>query len=249
MAIRLIHYHIFKNAGTSWEHALNGQFGKAYRKYDGPAGYSGLLEKDDLARYFHNHLEVLALSSHIACLPPPKISGHTVITSILLRNPLLRIYSSYFFEKNQDAPTPGAINAKRYDFKGYINWRKRHSPFAIFNFQTNFCVSEGGERAPYELVPALYEKAIENLEQVSIVGTVEQYGKSLQMLENVLGKYLPTVHLAQAVLNVTSPASTEKRLAEMSELLGESLMAELTEKNQVDMQLHEYAHSRLTVRS
>lgn len=115
----LLHYHVFKNAGSSFEWALEKNFGDSFRRYDMQTP-GGVLSADDIARYIAGTPDAKAISSHQATLPPPKIRGREIISSILIRDPIARIRSIYAFERRQEANTPGAIQAKQLDFKEYV---------------------------------------------------------------------------------------------------------------------------------
>src|SRR2546421_347714 len=69
----------------------------------------------------------------------PKIRGYTVISSILIRDPVARIRSIYAFERQQATVSPGAQKAKELDFKGYVEWRLSNSPVMFCNSQVHFC--------------------------------------------------------------------------------------------------------------
>jgi hypothetical protein len=107
----LIHYHIFKNAGTSFEWALQQAFGDRFRQYDSPSP-GGVIFARELARLARREPDLVAISSHQAVPPAPRVRGRKILTSILVRDPIARIGSIYAFERGQNAQTSGAIKAR-----------------------------------------------------------------------------------------------------------------------------------------
>ena len=65
--IILVHHHIFKNAGTSFNHALKQYFQDGFFEYDLPN--SQIVTQEHLAQFIANHPQALAISSHHACMP------------------------------------------------------------------------------------------------------------------------------------------------------------------------------------
>ena len=244
----LLHYHIFKNAGSSFEWTLQQAFGKAFHKYDGTAA-GGVLSADDVANYVKHARNARVICSHQATLPPPKIRGREVITSILIRDPIARIRSIYAFEQRQEARSPGAMKAKELDFKGYVEWRLENSPSMLCNSQVHFC-ARGKQSSPKGDAKALLRKAIANLDQVDLVGTVARYNEWLALVQVVLSQRFPDILLVVTRQNVTDIAGetqTEKTILErLVRDLGPALADHLVRANELDMSLHQIADALLT---
>ncbi len=245
----LVHYHIFKNAGTSFEWALKQALGDRFQKYDLPKA-AGILSPDDIAEYVASEPETEAVSSHQATLPPPKIEGRQVFSSILIRDPITRIRSIYAFERRQQASTPGALKAKELDFRRYVEWRLADTPLMLCNFQVHFCcqTKEKGTNRPAAVT---LERAIANLDQLDVVGTVERYEEWLGLAQFTLAEAFPGIVLAASRQNVTSTNSTspaEKRtvIERLDADLGPALVDRLVEANELDMRLHQIADAILT---
>lgn len=66
----LLHYHIFKNAGSSVDAALAGCFGPAWSSYDADPVWTNITT-GDLFAYLREHESLRALSSHQARWPEP----------------------------------------------------------------------------------------------------------------------------------------------------------------------------------
>jgi hypothetical protein len=243
----LVHYHIFKNAGTSFEWTLKQALGRRFCTYDLTAP-NQILSSVDIIRYVKRRPETEALSSHQASFPAPIIRGREVVTSILIRDPIARIRSIYAFERQQEVSTPGALKAKELDFKGYVEWRLSTAPAMLCNYQVHFCSRTKGSQ-PKGLDEAHLRKAIANLDRVDIVGTVERYGEWLTLAQLILCKPFPNILLSATRQNVTGTAGETTEAGILDDLvneLGQTLAEHLLEGNKLDMCLHQVADALLT---
>ncbi|MEP6974258.1 MAG: hypothetical protein ABI787_01160 [Spartobacteria bacterium] len=244
----LIHYHIFKNAGTSFEWALQRVFGDDYRAFDSSTP-GGSISRRDIIKLLFRHPHLLAVSSHQAAPPAPRIRGRQVLTSILIRDPIARIRSIYAFERAQDASTPGALKAKELSFKDYVEWRLKTAPAMLCNYQVHFCTRspKGSARPPDR---ARLEAAIANLDVIDIVGTVARYNEWITLAENILATAFPGTTLLSARRNTTAQASLPEVeiFEQLVTELGEETARYLVENNQLDMCLYQVADALLTRR-
>ncbi len=239
----LIHHHIFKNAGTSFNHALKRYFKDNFFEYDLPNSH--LVTNQHLIKFILDHPQALAISSHHACLPIPEAIDYQTISSILIRQPLARIQSMYKFEHKQQANTQGAIKAKELEFKDYVLWRLKKTPNMFCNYQTHYCSRSKQSDINKRPTEDNLEIAIKNLKNCTIVGTVEQYDKFLKIANNKMRQFYPDITLNYTFLNKTTP--TEKTLESTKEYLavelGQDLLAELEAKNYLDYQLYKVAEN------
>ena len=58
----LVHYHIYKNSGTSFEQVLDDNYGDRHLKIDGPFAFSHITQ-DQLANIIEQHLSLSVLIS------------------------------------------------------------------------------------------------------------------------------------------------------------------------------------------
>ncbi len=243
----LIHYHIFKNAGSSFEWALKQVLGESFRSFDSPSA-QGFVSARDLMEFAFQNPEVTAISSHQAVPPAPRIFGRDVFTSILIRDPIARIRSIYAFERWQKTSNLGALKAKEHSFKEYVEWRLETSPTLFCNYQVMFCSRTSGEvRMPG---PAELERAIANLDSISIVGTVARFDAWLALAQKTLSSAFPKIALPAARRNVTSTTHRPESaiLEDLVKELGESTAQYLLKQNELDMCLHQVADALLTRR-
>jgi hypothetical protein len=244
----LIHYHIFKNAGTSFEWALEQTLGAGFRSFDSSTP-RGLVTTRDLADFCARHPEVRAISTHQAAPPAPSLDGRKVLTSVLIRDPIARVRSVYAFERKQAAATPGALKAKELDFRHYVEWRLKTTPTLLCNFQVYFCSRTEQNRA-FRPADEHLEKAAANLDAVSIVGTVARYAEWLSLAQKILSAPFPNISLASSRQNITlgHDRSEAVILKELIDEIGEAIVDELIQNNQLDMRLHQIADALLTRR-
>lgn len=244
----LIHYHIFKNAGTSFEWALQQVLDRRYRSFDSSTP-RGLVAHQDIVAFSAENPEVVAISSHQAAPPAPEIAGRSVLTSILIRDPIARIRSIYVFEREQEAPTPGSLKAKEFSFRDYVEWRLKTSPSMLCNYQVHFCTRTAERPAPTPDEERL-KLAIAHLDQMDIVGTVARYNEWIALAENILASAFSGLTLPSAHRNATNRAALPETAIfdQLVNELGEGTAHRLVENNQLDMCLYQVADALLTRR-
>lgn len=246
----LVHYHIFKNAGTSFEWAVQQAFGKHLRLCDAPTA-DGVLSPKELAQFVIRTPEAKGVFSHQAVLPPPKIRGRAVISSILIRDPIARVRSIYGFERQQARSTPGSMKAKELNFKGYVEWRLNCSPAMFCNYQVYFCSRTKASKNEETTTETHLRRAITNLDLIDVVGTVERYSDWLALAQSILAEFYPPLSLVVSRRNASSMStdlSHAKILDDLLEDIGSALAERLLECNQLDMRLYQVADALLTRR-
>jgi len=147
--------------------------------------------------------EAVVFSTHTASGPLPRIPDVNIISVMLLRDPVARIRSAYRFERKQVADTWGAKLAKDHDLAGYVEARlARKGDRQCRNFQTGRLASLVPGPAP-EL-----ERAILGMNQLSVLGLVEDFNGSLQRLCTALHPHFPDF-VAQNIKANTTQAKPE----------------------------------------
>jgi len=242
----LVHHHIFKNAGTSFNYALKSYFGERFFEFDLPG--SKVVTEDILDKFIVEHPNASVVSSHHACMPTPSGKDYRTVSSVLLRRPLARVRSIYEFERKQQAQTPGAIHAKELSFKKYVLWRLEKSPAVFANYQTHYCSRTGNQGPQYGSTEEDLKVATQNLRNCFLVGVVEQYEDSLALVQHKLCDLYPGVTLKSACLNTTSKAaeSYESLRISLVKDLGDDLVRRLEEVNQLDERLYKLAYKILS---
>jgi hypothetical protein len=244
----LVHYHIFKNAGSSFEWALEQALASGFRSFD-KASPGGFVSSRDLRELAHRHPEISAISSHQAAPPAPRIRGREVLTSMLIRDPIARIRSIYAFERAQGANSPGSIKARNLSFKQYVEWRLEASPAMLCNYQVHFCTRTGREKGGLPDRRRL-ERAIAQIDLIHIIGTVARYEEWIALAQKILAQHFPTISLPVTHRNATAGGSLSKDtiLEQLVKELGDETADYLISNNELDMCLHQVADSLLTRR-
>ena len=243
----LIHYHIFKNAGTSFEWALRQGLRGGVRILD-TSSHDGFVSARDIAAYLQHNPKTKVIMSHQAAPPPPRLRGREVLTSILIRDPIARIRSIYAFERSQPEDIDPTRKAKELDFKRYVEWRLEATPRMFCDFQVHFCCRRG---ATIDAAPNVndLDQAILALDAINIVGTVERYEEWLALAQSVLANYYPSISLIASRQNALSGGTDVSKAGILHDLvtdLGEELAYELLQRNELDMRLYQIADALLS---
>jgi hypothetical protein len=229
----LLHYHLFKNAGTSVDQMLKRNFGERWAQ--GEFEHPGRANVREVKAYLESRPELDAFSSHTANLPPPQLSGRRVIPIVFLRHPLARVKSAYHFERKQEADTFGARLAKEQGFAGYVRTLLEHQEHRqARNFQT-YRLAFGEPRAKGSEM----HRARATLAALPFCGLVEAYESSLERLQVLLAPLLPHFQAIAVRSNVTSaaPANLDQALEEIAVELGPELTQQLRDANADDLEL------------
>ena len=175
----ILHYHLFKNAGTSIDSILQDNFHERWVTKE----FKSLTNNSpDVTQWIIDNPEAIAFSSHTMNGPVPKIAGVKIISIAMLRDPIKRIISAYKFERMQNSETWGAQLAKQLSFEEYVVRRlQEDGDTQCRNFQTErLATLRPGDQPKVQ-------RAIAALEDLSVVGTVEDFSNSLA---NIASKIL-----------------------------------------------------------
>ena len=243
----LVHHHIFKNAGTSFNHAMKNAFGDGFCEYDLPN--SQVVTHKHLEQYIEDNPRLNAISGHHICLPTLQRENYKTVSSVILRHPLSRIRSIYEFERKQKADTDGAIMAKKMSFKEFVSWRLEDSPHVFCNYQTLYCSRKDNVASIRSLNSNDLDIAIQNIENCFAVGTVQKYREFLMMAQYEASNFFNDIFFRNSHLNITSsarrPKSAQDVRSSLVEQIGETLVQELEFRNSLDMSLYEFGEQRL----
>ncbi len=241
----IIHNHLFKNAGTTFDWSLSKNFGHAFcdHRDDEPMKRYG---ESFLIKYLEEHPGIKALSSHHIWFMLTQHLKIELIPVFILRHPIERILSVYNFEKLQPPNTPGARMAKNMDFIEYVCWRMQEDvPAVIRNFQTR---RMAGIKKNRTLTEQESQQAFQQIKKLSFVGIVDRYDESMKVFEynfNKIGTNINLSYMPQNVSQHNKKLSLEQRINEVLEKLGRQA-DQVMENNKYDLQLYYEANSKLT---
>jgi hypothetical protein len=183
----ILHYHIFKNAGTSFDAALSKAFGDErsfISHWDNEAMIKG--GQPYLEEFLARHERLKAIASHEFCFKARDSFRFKYIPVTFIRCPILRALSVYKFERAQtDVKTHGSIKAKEVNsFEEFVGWYLNESPSkTITNFQIRRCALDFGcEQTDAIFSEDYLENAKKNLKNYFNFGIVESYTHSLEKL-------------------------------------------------------------------
>jgi hypothetical protein len=247
--IVIVHNHLFKNAGSTIDWALKGNFGRAFVDH----------REDDLMRqgaaylgpYLLKNQNIKALSTHHLTLPLPELDGVRLIMIMMLRHPIERVTSAYKFERAQESDThPGVIHARKYSLRDYIRWRMRPDVGStIRNFQTRRMLPP--RKAGQEIITeAEMADVAKRLKALPLVGLVDRFDESMVLFEEYLRPIYPQIDLSYVAQNVGQEVAEmkENRLERLRSEVGDDTYELLLQNNQRDMQLLELAQDEFNTR-
>lgn len=240
----ILHGHIFKNAGTTFDWSLKRNFGEGFvdHRDDCEMRQQGAAY---LLQYLMDRPGVVALSSHHLCCPLPHSSDIDFVPVFLLRHPIERIWSVYHFERQQQSSSPGARQAKKLDLKNYTLWRMQDDVYpTIRNYQVRYCTATGGGEHVQESAADLLE-AEAYLRDRAMLGIVERYDESMVLMERQFAQRGLDVKLEYLAQNVTAAGRAHSR-GEKIDAVRDALGADyalVQEKNALDLALYEYAQT------
>lgn len=249
----ILHYHVFKNAGSSVDEWLRRNLGAgACARVEGDRPRH-TIEAEVLARHVVANTTLRAVSSHQARLPPPRVEGIRFHPIVFLRHPVDRAGSVYAFEKRQAGDAPGVQAARSLGFADYVRWRLAPGHGCVIsNFQTLHLSGAHGPLQHMVASDSHLADARERLAALPCFGLVERFAESLAWISAELGPAF-SMHAGEAM--PAANASTGRapglaaRLQAIAAELGPALHAELLERNRHDLALYASASSRFDAES
>jgi len=240
----IIHYHIFKNAGSTVDAVLQRNFGEACGSFEGDS-LAFVVTPESLLNYIVCNPHLKVISSHNARLPVPKHRRISFYPLIFLRHPIDRIGSMYAFERRQPHGTTLTSDfARENSFAEYVQHFLHKSTFFLKNYQTlHFSGREMREKLKAPAVMADLEIALERLRNLAFLGIVEYFDESLLLMQDYLQKSFGPIDISYSIINKSTnrEASLETRLDRISNELGPDLYSELMENNMLDLELYKTA--------
>ena len=244
----IVHYHIFKNAGSSVDRLLNMAFGDGWGTLEGPTPTS-LLRPHDLSAFIKDHPEIVAVSSHL--LRPPAPPDVRVFPVVLIRHPLDRAFSVYnHLRRHHDGASTGTV-AQRASFSQFVLWcldNKTRGGMVIADYQV-IHLSPASFRNGHIYQAVATENdllhAIHYLSDGACFGTVDLFDAAMDRLRQAAAAIDLNIPASTIVENVT-PGRLEdldERLDVATRLLGPGLHRRYMDENELDYRLYEWARA------
>jgi hypothetical protein len=231
----LLHYHIFKNAGSTIEEIFARSFGSAFSRMETP-DREGLVSNQDLVNYLEQNPSTKAISSHQIRYPTPKFAGFLFLDVCLLRDPIDRIRSIYDFYQWSPATGDPLSELAQGSLGEFVAGLVEQQQLYIKNAQVNQLACAGDSEEPEERD---FELAADRIRRAAFLGVVDCFNKSMVAGEHRLQPVFPELDCALPAENVTGglDADLAQRIEKVRAACGESVYAELLRLNDLDIRL------------
>lgn len=237
----IVHYHIFKNAGSSIDRVLQASFGDAWVNYDRSEA-DAKISPAELESYILDHPGLQAISSHHAV--PPLPNRHlNVYPIILIRHPVDRAYSAYLFEWKKQKGQKEPVGS----FAEYIAEKFKHPrKNAVEDFQTIHLANRSyTHRMPAAALgdEGLLANARNQLLSVGYFGIVDRFSESLKHFSHKLGSVFPQIKWTEYQENrlQDTQLTIGDKVRSIASELDVPTYTQLVMRNQLDIRLYEYA--------
>jgi hypothetical protein len=243
----VLHYHIFKNGGSTIDFALRRSFGDRFADFHGTHD-DAILVADDLVDLMRGNPSISAVSSHHTRYPKPHARGFVFFDICFIRHPLSRIRSLYHYGRRTDPANWLAQLALAHDEAGFIAHLVEHFPHMVTDVQINHLVN--GSAFARAAGPRDLDAAIAILQRMSVPGVVELFDESLTTAEFFLRPAFPRIDLAYIAQNVSAPggyhpSGRDDILDVCRTAWGEETFASALSLNSWDLLLHKAAQDEV----
>lgn len=238
----ILHYHLFKNAGTSVDHLLRSNFSEAWTEREFPD--DSLDIPAQVSEWIASEPDKLAFSSHTAIGPLPSIPDTTITPILFIRHPIDRLRSAYTFERDQQSESYGSVIARETSFAGYVRIRLA-TPGERFvrNFHAH-------RLASFSDLTNVDERtcAFDGLEALHTVGVVDAFGQSMTCIAARMKESFPDFEVGHVHENASANNADglDQRLARIRSELGDETWEKLVEANETDLALYNCARERVS---
>ncbi len=236
----IVHYHLFKNAGSSVDQLLKRNLGDKWMTYDGDTS-NAIIACQQLEELIVNNPEVKALSSHQIIPPVPQLDMN-IYPIVFLRDPIDRIKSAYLFEWKKQLGLDNAKGTLEEYVKEKFTYRRQNS---IEEFQTVRLSNQFRDR--YHDINSfeddeLLENASKFIQSLRFVGIVDEFDRSQELLLNFIKPGFPDFKASDVKANVLQDLKltrAQKRTA-IREELGAEVYEMILERNKLDESLYQF---------
>jgi hypothetical protein len=248
MRFLILHYHIFKNAGTTVESLLQKNFPQTFARFEADSRNTQSSAAELLA-FVREHPELQAISSHPLRYPRPSARGFVFFDLLFLRDPIDRLGSIHtYFQQGASTDDPLSRLAHESDRRGFFAELLDKHPHIANNPQVNMLAGDGAYTRPPG--PADLARATRTMLDAALPGVVDCFYESLVAGQYFWHPVFPNLDFAAAPANVTCPpgSTLAGRRAEIEKACGPRLYRELTGLNELDLELVRRARAEVARR-
>lgn len=236
MRLVILHYHLFKNAGSTIEEMLDHSFrGRFLRMETADAG--GIVTDRELLRHIYDAPGVQAVTSHQIRYPMPQAAGCLFFDICFVRDPLDRLRSFYdYFRQRPDSSNPISVLANQCTMGEFAARMIREQPLFVRDNQVNLLACGGDSDEPDE---GDLDVAIRRLRAASFPGVVDCFEQSIAAGASWLRQAFPELDLDRAAVNVSRgmEGSVESRIAGMKDACEPEVFEQLMRMTALDRRL------------
>jgi len=243
----LVHYHLFKNGGTTIESILEREFPDRFATLHG-SHRDSVLDGEHLAAFLEEHPDIGAVSSHHLRYPLPTVRNIVLFDCCFLRHPLARIHSFYSHFRRMNSDDSLSRMANEQSPRSFVKWLADQLPNMVSEVQVQLLANGGVFRRPADRDDLA--RAVQVMKQMSMPGLVEMFDESLVVAEYFLRPAFPALNLEYVARNVSDPAAQElsTQADRVKNIWGVDLYQELVRLNQLDLELHKATAQEITRR-
>jgi hypothetical protein len=240
----LLHYHFFKNAGSTIEEILANSFFENYARMDTDE-FDGAVSQEDLIGFLQRNPRMKAVSSHQFRYPLPQARGFLFFDVCFLRDPIDRIRSMYDYFREKPVPgEPASELARDKPIGEFVAALIEHHAYRVSNVQVNL-LANGVVNDP----PAALDlpRAVQVMLRTSFLGVVDCFNESLVAGQHFLRPVFPNLALGQQPVNVSAglDQAMQARIARFRGACGPNVFDELVRLNALDTELVDLARNEV----
>ncbi len=244
----IVHYHIFKNGGSTIESILRREFSRNFATLHG-AEASDALDGKHLASFLRRNPNIAAVSSHHLRYPKPAVRHMVLFDCCFLRHPLDRLDSLYRYLRNLNTPDPLCVRARLLSPGEFFRQLMNESPHLVSNIQVTQLACSGEFTRP--VYQGDLDRAATRFAEMAIPGLVEMFDESLVAAEYFLKPAFPDVtweYIPQNVTRVPGPrvlSHPQDRDEHLLSRWGLDTYEDLVQLNQLDLEFFQIAQKEI----
>jgi len=235
-----LHFHIYKNAGSTVDYILKKNFSTNAILLDTGKPRGILPFKTVFHRFKKHHPNVKSFSSHQLRFPIRKNSGFNFLPMVFIRHPIDRAFSIFSYDKSQKniKGDLGVEMARKLPALEYFKWAiNQEEHYTIKNFQVRFLSSKPPR---VKAKTQDLEIAIERLKECNVVGVVDRMDESLLYAEENLREWFSEIDFSYLEQNISKAREVKlnDRLEKLKAKIGNKTYSELEDANKLDFKLY-----------